>query len=206
MSRGLLRLPETILADTADLDALAGLVGTLSKSWLVVLGAQRNGLGDPLDEFAVASAIVARDSSVRVGVATSVGGGRVHALVAREATTTQLLGACDVVLLEGDPAVCRDAARIVTALFQPGTHSMETPSGAIDGAVNDPVPSVTGGPPVLWREGSALRRLVDDVEASVGDVRDVAVPGPLPEPTENVLVVARHEVGSPTLLRTALRA
>lgn len=193
MIPALLRLPASSLEPDA-LDALAALVDERSRGRLVLLGPQRSATGAELDEFTLAAALVARDSRVRLGVATSVGAGRAPSLVAREATTTQLLGACELLLLEGEPAACRDAAAIIDALFAPGAHTVATRTASISGAVNDPVPSVDGGPPVLWRDGAALHRLVAGTETRVGDALDVPVPGVLPAPTPGTLVVAVHEV------------
>ena len=193
MIPALLRLPSSSLGPDA-LDALAALVVARSPGQLVLLGPQRTTTGEKLDEFTLAAALVARDERVRLGVATSVGAGRAPSLVAREATTTQLLGACELLLLEGEPSACRDAAAIIEALFAPGAHTVTTRTASITGAVNDPVPSVDGGPPVLWRDGAALHRLVAGAETRVGDALDVPLPGALPAPAPGTLVVAVHEV------------
>jgi hypothetical protein len=193
MIPALLRLPTTSLASDG-FDAVCDLVVRLSAERLVLIGSPKSAAGNDLDEFTIAAALVAHDPRVRLGVASSVGTGRAPSMLAREATTAQLLGACDVLLLEGDAASCRDAATIVGALFTPGTHTMTTRTASIDRAVNDPVPSGLGGPPVLWRVAGALHRLVEGDDTVVGDVHDVSLPAVLPAPVAGSLVVAHHEV------------
>jgi hypothetical protein len=205
MIPSLLRLPAASLGRGA-LDVLAELVASLSAGRLVVVGAQRTAAGGELDAFTVAAALVARRTHVRVGVAASVGAGRHSSMLAREATTAQLLGACEVLLLEGDPQACSDAATIVGALFEPGRHTLSTTTESILDAVNDPTPSVTGGPPVLWRVGGELHRLVDGADAVVGEVLDVAPRAPLPAPARGTLVVAHHDEVPVDALRAAMHA
>jgi hypothetical protein len=173
MSPSILRLPP-LLVDMSDLGALAELVARLSVAWMVLIGASRSAAGDELDPFVLAAALASALHGRPLGVATDVGAGRTASMVAREATTTQLLGGCDALVLEGEPGACRDAALVVEALFEPGTHTVATPTAQIVDAVNDPVPNVEGGPPVRWRDGGRLRRLgVDGAAVDVGDVLDI---------------------------------
>jgi hypothetical protein len=204
MIPALLRLPATSLGP-GGLDALCDLVVQLSNDRLVLIASPRTPAGDALDEFTIAAALVARDERVHLGVATSVRAGREPSMIAREATTAQLLGACDVLLLEGDAASCRDAATILGALFEPGTHTVTTPTASIDRAVNDPVPSVVGGPPVVWRVGDELHRL-EGTDTVVGDVVDLSLPCVLPAPVLGTLVVAHHEVVAVDQLGAAFAA
>jgi hypothetical protein len=172
----------------------------------VLVGTQRTASGDALDEFTVAAALRARDRRVRLGVATQVGAGRAPSLLAREATTTQLLGACEALLLAGAPEACRDAAAILGAMFEPGAHTLVTTTASIDGAVNDPVPSVEGGVAVLWRVGDELHGLDGGDDAVVGVALDATLDAPLPEPTPGTLVVVHHEVVGVDRLASAFAA
>jgi hypothetical protein len=215
----LVRLPTTVLAppgladaDGGDLDDLAACVELLTGDLLgrdllagdrtVVVGSQRTAAGDALDEFVVAAALAARTGR-RLAVAARVGAGRAHALVARESTAAQLLGAADVVVLEGDPAACRDAAIVLAALFTEGAHTVVTATGAIANARNLPLPDVAGGPPVCWREGAALHGVVDGAVVPVGSATD-ATPSALPGARDAQLVVLDAPLAAPSALRAAL--
>lgn len=197
----LVRLPATLL-DHDSLDALARCVELAGKGRTVALGDQRARTGAVLDGFVVAAALAARGAAGRLGVVASVGTGRAASLVAREATAAQLLGACDVLVLDGPAADCRDAARIIGALFTEGVHTVTTPSSSVVDARNLPLPDVLGGPPVCWREGDDVLQLVDGAAASRGRVV-VAAP-PLPAPTEGVLVVVELALDTPAALAAAL--
>ena len=196
MIPSILRLP-SLLVDTSDLDELAELVEQLATSWTVVIGTGFDAWGHELDAFVLAASLAPVLGHRPVGVAASIEAGRAASMVAREATTTQLLGTCDALLLEGDPAACHDAAVIVEALFVPGSHTVATDTAQIVDAVNDPVPSVEGGPPVLWRDEGRLRRLGDDGHAiDVGHVLEVELTAALPVPKVATLVVARHHLAT----------
>jgi hypothetical protein len=193
----LVRLPATTL-DDGDLEGLAAVAGRLPGR-TVLVGVQRDARGAELDEFVVAAALAARGAR-GIGVAARVDAGRAASVVAREATTAQLLGACAVLLLEGPPGACRDAAVVVSALFAPGVHAVTTPTASVVGARNLPLPDVPGGPPVAWREGDGLYSLVDREPRRVG-AATVAPPGALPDAA---LVVLAHPLGPPALLVGAL--
>ena len=196
----LVRLPATVL----DHDALARCVDAVGQARTVLLGAQRSPHGDVLDEFVVAASISQRRPAATLGVAARVGGGRAASIVAREATTAQLLGACTLLYLEGEASGCRDAAAIVTALFTEGVHSVTTPSARVAGARNLPLPDVTGGPPVCWREGDTLVQLVDGEPAACGTLVEVGAGAPLGVAAPGVLVDVQHRLDTPTALASAL--
>jgi hypothetical protein len=204
MIPALLRLPAVPL-EPDGLAELAGLVAALSRRWCVLVGPARTAAGSALDEFTLATAL-AVVSGTRVGVAATLDAGRAPGIVAREATTSQLLGACEVLLLEGPVPSCRDAAKVVGALFTPGAHTVTTPTASVTGAVNDPVPDVDGGPAVLWREGADLCRLVGGEPDRVGGVLDVAPGDPLPAPEPATLVVPFVDGMALDELAAALRA
>jgi hypothetical protein len=145
----LVRLPATLL-DHDGIGALAACVELAGPGRTVVIGDQRSAPGavrdgSALDGFVVAAALAARGMPSRLGVAARVGAGRVASLVAREATAAQLLGACDVLVLEGSPGDCRDAARVIGALFTDGAHTVTTPSSSIVDARNLPLPAPVPG-------------------------------------------------------------
>jgi hypothetical protein len=197
----LVRLPATLL-DHDAIDALARCVELAGEGRTVVLGDQRATSGAVLDGFVVAAALAARGAPGRLGIAASVGTGRAASIVAREATAAQLLGACDVLVLEGTAADCRDAATVIGALFTEGAHTVTTPSSSIVDARNLPLPDVAGGPPVCWREGDDVLQLVDGAVATRG--RAVVAAVPLPAPTEGVLVVVEAPLDTPAVLAAAL--
>jgi hypothetical protein len=199
----LVRLPATVL-DHDALDALARCVEKVAGGRTVLLGAQRAAGGDVLDEFVVATSMMPRCPTAAIGIAARVGDGRQASIVAREATAAQLLGACDVLVLDGDSAACHDAARVVTALFTEGVHTVTTPSAIVIGARNLPLPDVAGGLPVCWREGRDLLRLVDGDRVVCGTVVERDADTPLPAPEPGVLVDVRHRLGTPTALAAAL--
>lgn len=200
----MLRLGPVLLGD-GGLVELASLCAEVDGDWLVVLGAGLDEARRGIDEFVLAAAVAALRPGLRLGVATAVGDGRAASVIAREATCAQLLGACDALVLEGEPDACADAARIVAALFTPGHHSLTTPTASIADAVNDPSPSVAGGPPIRFRAGTELRGPSGSASEVVGtagvlDLSSVARPGPWD------LVVARHPPLRPRELREALCA
>ncbi len=197
----LVRLPATLL-DHDAIDALARCVELAGQGRTVALGDQRATSGAVLDGFVVATALAARGGPGRLGIVASVGTGREASIVAREATAAQLLGACDVLVLEGPAADCRDAARVIGALFTEGVHTVTTPSASIADARNLPLPDVLGGPPVCWREGDDVLQLVDGAVASCGHA--VVADPPLPAPTEGVLVVVELALDTPAVLAAAL--
>jgi hypothetical protein len=197
----LVRLPATRL-EPGSIDALAACVGTLGRGATVLVGDQRTATDEVLDGFVVAAALAARGVPTPLGIAVTVGEGRVASIVAREATAAQLLGSCDVLLLEGAAPSCRDAARVIGALFTEGVHTVTTPSARIVDARNRPLPDVEGGPPVRWREGDDVVQLVGGEVASCG--RAVEVAGPLPAPAPGVLVVVTLGLSTPAALAAAL--
>jgi len=199
----LVRLPATTL-DHGALDPLARCVGEVASGRTVLLGTHCATTGDELDEFAIASSISVRCPDAALGVAARVSAGRTPSIVAREATAAELLGACEVLLLEGDVADCRDAALIIGALFTEGAHTVTTPSAVVVGARNLPLPDVEGGPPTCWREGAALLRLVDGTPATCGSVVECRADEPWPAPEPGVLVVIEHPIGTPAALLAAL--
>jgi hypothetical protein len=201
----LVRLPATRL-DLDGLAVLAGVVERLGAARTVILGAQRRADGVELDEFVVATSIAWRCEGTALGIAARVDAGRAASVVAREATAATLLGACDVVVLEGPTAACRDAAEVLVALFTEGVHTVTTPSASILAARNLPLPDAQGGPPVCWRDGSVLLQLVDGSASESGTVVEVAAGGPLPAPEPGVLVVVAHPLGTPSALAAALRS
>jgi hypothetical protein len=202
MIPALLSLPATTIDE--GIDGLASLLDRVGEGRTVVVGAQRTVQGDELDEFVVATGLAAMRPVCSIGVAARVGAGRAASIVAREATAAQLLGGCDVVLLDGEPARCRDAAVVVGALCSGGTHSIETPTERVDGARNDPAPDVPGGLPVLWRDGTSLFQVVDGVPTVCGDVVVVPAVSRLPAPSAGTLVVLEHPLSSPEELVGAL--
>ncbi len=197
----LVRLPATRL-DHDAIGALATCVELAGAGRTVVVGDQRGASGTALDAFVVAAALAAGGVAGAIGIAATVGAGRAASVVAREATAAQLLGACDVLVLEGPAPDCRDAARIIGALFTEGAHTVSTPSASIVEARNLPLPDVVGGPPVCWCEGDDLLRLVDGSPAACGRV--ARTDPPLPAPVEGVLVVVELAVGTPGALAAAL--
>ncbi len=201
MIPALLLLPASILGQ-GDLDDLAALVAELGVDRTVLVGAQRDPAGHVLDEFAVAAALASRPSG-SLGVAARVGSGRAASIVAREATATQLLGCCDVLLLDGDPPRCRDAAEVIEALLAGGSHTVTTPTEHVESARNYPVPDAAGGVAVLWRDGEALVRR-DGAEAVVCGSVVIATPSALPRPAGGELVVLDVAPGAPASLASAL--
>lgn len=199
----LLLLPPTLLG-REDLDDLAGLAAALSDDWVVVVGEQLDRAHRALDPFCVAAALAALRPGLALGVEAAVGAGRVPSLLAREATAAELLGACRALVLRGDDDACADAARIVERLFTPGVHTLATPTASITEAVNDPQPSVEGGPAACWAAGASLRRLEGAVAHDAGEVEEVALPGALPDPRPGRLVVLRHPPASPSALASAI--
>jgi len=203
MIPALVRLPVTRV-DHVSLDALARCVDLVAEGRTVLVGAQRSPSDDALDEFVVATALSRRCAAAAIGVAAQVGAARKASIAAREATTTQLLGACDVLLLDGEPDACRDGALVIEALFTEGVHTVTTPTAIVVGARNLPLPDVPGGPPVCWREGAALWRLVAGEPVVAGTVVEVRADAPLPDPAPGVLVVLDHPLGGPDALASAL--
>lgn len=199
----LVRLPATVLTD-GSVDELAGLVASVGADRTVLVGDQLDRSGDPLDAFVIAAAAAARVAHGHLGVATRVGAGRLASIIAREATALQLLGGCEVLVLEGLPAACRDAATVIEALFTPGPHTVTTPTTSIVAARNLPLPSVLGGPPVCWREGAALVRLDGTASSACGRVVEVDGRAPLPAPEPGVLLVVAARSETPRSLAAAL--
>jgi hypothetical protein len=205
----LVRLPATELTE-GSIEALADLVATLGIGRTVLVGDQLDRDGDALDAFVIAAALAARSSATHLGVASDVTGGRAASIIAREATALELLGGCEVLLLEGPPASCRDAAVVIGSLFTPGVHTVTTPTAAIVAARNLPQPSLPGGPAVLWREGGSLLGLQDGEPADCGRVVDVALDvaakaaTPLPTPEPGVLLVVAAPRHAPMALAAAL--
>jgi hypothetical protein len=200
MIPALVRLPATTLAP-ASIDDLVAVAVALGEDRTVVVPAQRDATGDVLDEFVVAASHAARAAG-RLGVAARVGAGRAASVLAREATAAQLLGAADVVVLEGPPAQCRDAAAVMAALFTPGEATVTTPTASVQAARNLPLPDVDGGPPVCWRDGDDLVGLVDGSPSRLGTVAEVTV-DELSTSTAT-LAVLRAQEGPPSALRDAL--
>ena len=205
MTPALVRLPAAMLVDGAC-EQLAACARAVGAGRTVVVGQQRTTDGHPLDEFVVATAIAARAPGVAIGVATRARGGRHASVIAREATTAQLLGACDVLVLDGDAAACADAAAIITALFTAGEHTLARGAERIDHARNVPLPDVEGGPGIVWRDGDALCTLVDGVPARCGIVEMVAPGEPLPAPDPRTLVELEHPVALAADLAASLSA
>jgi hypothetical protein len=201
MIEPLVRLPAMLL-DHDALDALVECVEVAGQGRTVLLGDQRGVSGGQLDAFVVATAVRARGTAAGLGIAATVGAGRMASLVAREATAAQLLGACDVLLLEGSTPECRDAARVIGALFTEGAHTVTTRTESIVEARNRPLPDVVGGPPVYWCEGDDVVQLVDGDVAPCGRV--IAATLPLPAPAPGALVVAEHDLDTPMALAAAL--
>lgn len=199
----LVRLPATTL-DHDGLDALARLVEVVAPGRSVIVGPPRSATGHELDAFVIAAWISKRCPDTAIGVAARVAAGRQASMVAREATTAELLGACGVLLLEGDASDCRDAALIIGALFTEGVHTVTTPTAIVVGARNLPQPDVAGGPPVRWQEGAALVRLVDGEPAVCGSVVECHADEAWPAPEPGVLVVIEHPLGAPDALTEAL--
>ena len=198
----LVRLPATVL-DHDALEDLACCVDAVAPGRTVLVGVQRASDGAELDEFVLVAALAARRAT-SLGVAARIGAGRYASIVAREATAAQLLGACDVLVLEGEPAACRDAAVVVTALFVEGVHTVTTPTTQILGARNRPVPNVDGGPPVCWRVGPTLFQLVEGEPVACGRAVDLDAAMPLPEAEHGVLVALGHEPVTPGELAAVL--
>lgn len=197
----LVRLPATEL-DHDAIDELARCVDRVGTGRTVVLGAQRSASGDVLDEFVIAAAVSAAGASAPIGIAATVGAGRAASVVAREAAAARLLGACDVLLLEGSPGACRDAAQVIEALFTEGLHTVTTASLSITDVPSLPVPG--GGPPVCWREGGELLARAGGEVGIVGTAVDVGADVRLPRPTPGVLVVVAHGPAAPVALGAAL--
>lgn len=202
MNRALVRLPATEMHD-GGCDDLASCVWALAAGRTVVVGAHRTPSGHVLDEFVIATALKAARPTCSVGVAARVGAGRAASVIAREATAAQLLGACDAIVLEGDPAACVDAARVVVALFAAGTHTVSSGLEHIDAAQNLPGP-LDGGPPVVWHDGDALLGLAAGTVVRVGDVVHAAATTALDPPVAGTLVVVDHELAAPAALAAAL--
>ncbi|HLK45788.1 MAG TPA: hypothetical protein VKT18_07350 [Acidimicrobiales bacterium] len=187
----LLRLPAVALGGD-DLNALGALATSLGGH-TVVVGPQRRTDGALLDEFVVAAGVRAVAPAATLGVAARVGAGRAASIVAREATAAQLLGACAVLLLEGEPTRCADAATVIEALLTGGAHVVTTDSEHVDGARNLPLPDAAL--PVVWADGDALMRLEDGEPTTCGTVvvREAAHGAPPPRPGTLVVVVAEHD-------------
>jgi hypothetical protein len=188
MTDSLVAIPATVL-EPDGLDALASCVRALGDGRVVLVGAQRGSSGEVLDEFVVTAAVAARSPGSRVGVVARVGQGRAASVIAREATAAQLLGACEVLLLEGAAERCEDAARVITALCTPGTHTLRAGDEHVVDAPNLPQPSQPGRPAVRWRDGAALRGLVDGVPCDLGSVVDISDLDGLPAAHRGTLVV-----------------
>jgi hypothetical protein len=201
MIEPLVRLPTTLL-DHDALDALVGCVEVAGQGRTVLLGDHRAASGEKLDAFVVAASVRARGAAAALGIAATIGEGRAASLVAREATAAQLLGACDVLLLEGATPKCRDAARVIGALFTEGAHTITTPTAAIASARNLPLPGVVGGPPVCWCEGDDVVQLVHGEVAPCGRVLTARLP--LPAPAQGSLVVVERGLDTPMALAAVL--
>lgn len=199
----LVRLPTTVV-DHRSIDVLARCVEALAVGTIVLIGPQHGATGDELDEFTIASAISARCPGAALGIAARVGAGRTPSIVAREATAAQLLGACEALLLDGTASDCRDAARIVSALFSEGSHTVTTPSALVVGARNLPLPDIEGGPPTCWRDGTRLIQLIDGEPVVCGSVVECRADDVWPAPEPGVLVVVEHPLGTPDALAAVL--
>ena len=209
MIPALVVLPATVLGP-GGLAGLSACASVLAPGRVVVASAQRSARGEILDEFVVAAALraaagPATREGLRIGVLARVAQGRAASVVAREATTAQLLGACDVVVLDGAPAACADAAAVLAALFSPGVHTVTSGAERVLDAPNLPGPSVPGGPPVVWRDGTSLRAMGPRGSEVVGEVLDVVPGDPLPAPAEGVLVVLDSPLVAPDELAATLR-
>ena len=200
----LVGLPATVLV-AGDISVLARCASVLCEGRTVVLGEQRTASGEVLDEFVVASAIAAMLPACSIGVIARVGAGRPGSVIAREATAAQLLGACDVLVLDGDAAACSDAAVIIEALFTPGTHVVASGVERVDGARNLPQPSVEGGPRIAWRAGDELWGIDAGAPVRIGDVITVGPDVPLPEPAADTLVMISYLLAPPSFLDDMLR-
>jgi hypothetical protein len=197
----LVRLPTTLL-DHDALDAFVRCVEVAGEGRTVLVGDQRVAAGGRLDAFVVAAALRARGAAASLGIAAALGAGRMASLVAREASAAQLLGACDVLVLEGSTSECRDAARVIGALFTAGAHTVTTPTASIVEARNLPLPDAVDGLPVCWCEGDEVVQLVHGEVASCGRARAATLP--LPDPAEGELVVVEHGLSTPMALAAAL--
>jgi hypothetical protein len=187
MIPALVTLPTTVL-DDGSVGLLARCVVALGGARTVVVGAQRTDGGTSLDEFVVATAVAELAPDASVGIATQVAAGRAASVIAREATTAELLGACEVVVLEGDAAACSDAAVIVSALFTRGQHTIARGLEYVDGARNLPQPRRDGGPGIVWRDGGDLITLLDGTLARCGSVVTVVAGETMPPPVAGTLV------------------
>jgi hypothetical protein len=108
-------------------------------------------------------------------------------------------------VLVGEPSACRDAAAVVTAMFEPGTHTVAAGTEHVTDAPNLPGPSVEGGPPVRWIDGDALRAPAEAQRRGSGAVVRAVASAPLPEPAPGTLVVLEAPLGEPAALLEALR-
>jgi alkanesulfonate monooxygenase SsuD/methylene tetrahydromethanopterin reductase-like flavin-dependent oxidoreductase (luciferase family) len=193
MIPALVRLPSAAL-EGRSVATLARCADAVGHGRVVLIATQRTDEGDELDPFVVATA-VAQHASADVGVAVRVGVGRAASIIAREATAAQLLGACHALFLEGDVASCRDAAVVIKALFQEGTHTVVTETARVDGARNLPVPDVDGGPCIFWRDGDEVWHQAPAGPRRSGEWCVVPLDGVLPAPVAGALVVLDHPLG-----------
>jgi hypothetical protein len=192
MTPSLVRLPATVL-DEGSLRALGSCADAVGTGHVAVIGPQRSREGDELDAFVMAAA-AAQHSGAMIGVAVRVGAGRAASIIAREATATQLLGACHALVLEGDAASCRDAAVVITALFVEGAHTVVTDTARIDGARNLPVPDVEGVPGVFWRDRGEVWHQSPDGPRRCGELLEMPSTSTIPAPSPGALVVLDHPV------------
>jgi len=203
MIPALVALPTTVF-DQGDLDDLVACVRLLGEGRTVLVGPQRRADGAILDEFVIAAAIAARDVSAVVGVSARVCSGRAASVVAREATAAQLLGACDVLLLEGTPARCADAAVVIAALLTPGHHTVEAGEEHVVNAPNLPQPSTPGAPMVLWADGAAVHAGAGEDPLALGVRTALRAPGPLPAAVPGTLVTLDAPLLTPRALAALL--
>jgi hypothetical protein len=202
MIPSLVRLPQAVL-DEGAVAPLAACADAIGGGHVVLVGPQRTDQGHELDAFVVAAA-VAQHSSTLLGVASRVGAGRAASIIAREATATQLLGACHALLLEGDVASCRDAATVIATLFSEGTHTVITDTARVDGARNNPLPDVEGGPGIFWREHGDVWHQTPVGPQRCGDVLEMPCSSEIPGPVPGSLVMLDHPVAGVTELAASL--
>jgi hypothetical protein len=192
MTPSLVLLPPAVL-DMGSIATLASCADAVGAGRVVLLGAQRTADGHELDAFVMAAA-AAQHSSAAIGVAVQVGAGRAASVIAREATATQLLGACHALYLEGDVPSCRNAATVIATLFVEGAHTVVTDTERVHGARNLPVPDVEGGPGVFWRERDEVWQQSPDGPRRCGERIELPCTSAIPAPVAGALLVLDHPV------------
>jgi|GEM_PF-6573152 len=202
MIPSLVRLPPSVL-DQGSIGTLVLCADAVGTGRVVLLGPQRSPAGQELDAFVLAAAVAQR-SDAELGVAARVGAGRAASIIAREATTAQLLGACHALFLEGDTASCRDAATVIASLFVEGCHTVISKTAHVHAARNLPLPDVEGGPGVFWREHDEVWHQGPDGPRRCGDRLELSCTAPLPDPVAGELVELDHPVGDVAELAASL--